>query len=231
MLSAEDMLLAQPVGYQFARPNEAVSRRGAWWDYIVTQDEVYLLAARDGLSVCLPWSWHTRPLRGLAADLEPFVHLACGRIPASDLERLRMDAQTPLGAQFREALYYLVLNQSGGRTWLKPPQRQLCGHVEPLQQLAEYADAVLELHTHPPGCRDFSGGDDADEHGFRVYCILEGVDGVAPTLVCRVSVFGQHCPIPAAWVFELPEGWRDANARAITSEEGSHAHCKGNTPC
>lgn len=217
-----DGVLASPVGYQFARPDQPIRRMGTWWDYVATQDEVYLVAERKGLSVCLPWALLTSPLRGLAVDLDPYVHLACGRIPASDLERLREDARTQPGERFKESLYYLTLGEgeAEGRTWLKPPQRQLYGHVEPLAQLAEYADAVLELHTHPPGCQRFSGGDDQDEHGFRLYCILEDVDGDAPRLICRVSVFGQHCSIPAAWIFEVPHGWRDAHGLAL--KENTH---------
>lgn len=209
-------VLASPVGYQFAQPDQSVRRIGTWWDYVATQDEVYLVAERKGLSVCLPWALLTSPLRGLVEGLKPYVRLASGRIPASDLERLREDARTQPGERFKESLYYLTLGGAGAgpRTWVKPPQRQLHDHVEPLAQLAEYADAVLELHTHPPGCQRFSGGDDKDEHGFRVYCILEDVDGDAPTLICRVSVFGQHCPIPAAWIVEIPRGWRDAHEYA-----------------
>mgnify|MGYP000858271742 CR=1 FL=1 len=57
----------------------------------------------------------------------------------------------------------------------------------------------------------FSGTDDADEVGFRLYAVIGRLPDKSEIRL-RVGVYGQFWEVPASWVMELPEGLRDCNA-------------------
>jgi hypothetical protein len=167
------------------------------------------------------------PLRGLADPiLDPRVHphvwLAGGKIPASDLLDLQAAARTPQGQSFKETLFFLTVEPNGTRLWWKPPQRRNWGVAEALVRDEAYAEVVMELHTHPKDVTRFSATDDLDEHGLRLYAILEDPDSATPLIRLRASIFGQRVEIPAEWVFDLPERWRDGvslDEQALLNEE------------
>jgi hypothetical protein len=54
----------------------------------------------------------------------------------------------------------------------------------------------------------FSQTDNRDEQGFRLYAVIGRVK-TKPQLCVRVGVYGDYWSIPAATVFEMPEGIRD----------------------
>jgi hypothetical protein len=187
------------------------------YDYVITDSLVLLRAERAGLSLCLPWAMLSAPLRGLADPIldpraHPHVKLTSGKIPATDLLYLQAAARTPAGQSFKETLFFLAIEPSGARRWWKPPQRRSWGMAEVAVRDEAYAQVVLELHTHPKGVTTFSSMDDLDEHGLRLYAILEDPDSATPLIRLRASVFGQRIEIPAEHVFGLPRGWRDGVA-------------------
>ncbi|MBK7497435.1 MAG: hypothetical protein IPI28_19310 [Candidatus Omnitrophica bacterium] len=78
-------------------------------------------------------------------------------------------------------------------------------------QLPEYADACIELHTHPPGALNFSGADDIDEPGkSRIFGILVDVHD-KPKIRFQCGIYDQFVQIPASWISVLPKGIVDLN--------------------
>ena len=206
------------------------------YDYVVTQDLVLIRAQRAGLSLCLPWAKLGASLRGLTAildatELYPGVELIGGKVTTTELLKLQLAARTPIGETFKETLFFLsVAGQcnymselSCRRRWWKPKQRQSYSMAQAVDLDDSYASVVLELHTHPKWASEFSATDDADEHGLRLYALLEDPDSDTPLIRLRASVYGQLVEIPAGWVFDLPEGWRDPVGKAFADGVGEGA--------
>ncbi|CAN5142790.1 hypothetical protein BH20ACI1_BH20ACI1_19350 [soil metagenome] len=76
---------------------------------------------------------------------------------------------------------------------------------------AAYKQAILEIHTHPPGCREFSAQDDRDESGkFRLFGILVDIHGENPLIRLRVGIYDSFWEIPIELVADaLPENLTD----------------------
>ncbi len=70
---------------------------------------------------------------------------------------------------------------------------------------AAYKQAILEIHTHPPGCREFSAQDDCDESGkFRLFGILVDIHGENPLIRLRVGIYDSFWEIPIELVADAP---------------------------
>jgi hypothetical protein len=214
------------------------------YDYVVLQDVVVLRAVRLGLRVCLPFAVMDAPLRGLkrladVAELQPQVKLAGGRFTAYDLLWLQQQARTPVGQHFKETLFFLSISpmttapaqptdaMGYERRWWRPAQERSWGRTQAKDLDARYGTVCLELHTHPPGASHFSATDDAEEHGLRLYALLENPDGDEPLIRVRASVYGQRIEIPAVWVFDLPSGWRDPVGEAVAQAQAGNAMTVG----
>jgi hypothetical protein len=206
---------------------------GPWYEELVTRQVVYLRARRRGLKLLLPYAYLSDPLPGLVKRLPSCIELDCGRVSAEELLAIQARARTPRRERFREYLTYLrrvdlpgLVARAGNDfdadvyAWYEPNQARSYGRVRPLGADASCSGVVLELHTHPPGVEGFSKIDDEDETGLRIYVVLVDPDSPTPIVLARVSVFGRRIPIPAAWVFDLPEGWRDPLGRACEQIKG-----------
>ena len=68
-----------------------------------------------------------------------------------------------------------------------------------------YKAAVLEIHTHPPGCINFSSQDDRDESGkFRLFGILVDIHAAKPNIRLRVGVYDSFREIPVDEISVAP---------------------------
>ncbi len=76
---------------------------------------------------------------------------------------------------------------------------------------AAYKQAILEIHTHPPGCCEFSNQDDCDESGkFRLFGILVDIHSDKPKVRLRVGIYDSFWEIPVELVSDaLPENITD----------------------
>ena len=92
--------------------------------------------------------------------------------------------------------------------------REVCCRSEADQEL--YERVVIEIHSHHAMPARFSGTDDADETGFRVYGVI-GRLPEQPEIRLRVGVYGYFWEVPASWALELPDGLRDCNEEAEES--------------
>lgn len=180
--------------------------RGALFEYILAADGVYLRAEREGLWVLLNIAPAMLPIRGLLS-LGETVMLA-ERVPANVIAEViaRSTAAMPC-----EALFYLNLDAFGWQVH-QPEQYQTAGRVRPANPNAPVIQrALVEIHSHHRMTAYFSEEDDADEAvGFRIYAVVGELD-TAPAIRVRVGVHGHLLEIPAALVFDLPEGVRDVN--------------------
>lgn len=195
--------------YDFTQPTI-----GQLYDYLFTADAIYLRALRPGLSVLL--KIHNCEIRGLAkiANCLPYkkvypIEFTLPRIPSSYLQKIlerSIDACVDNGTLI-EALFHLIWNEEAKRWQLdKPAQEANAGSVRPLHDGAGsgYERAIIELHSHHQMTAFFSGTDDADEQGFRIYAVIGEIFS-EPKIRVRVGCFGHFEEIPADTIFRLPD--------------------------
>lgn len=170
------------------------------FNYVVAGNGVFLHAKKFEVEILLPIS--TCEIRGLP-ELQPYLNWNPPRVPEA-LTRAMLETAQAVGLQ--EILFYLRYENE---EWLLdcPPQETSQHHCRPLQDDANspYARASINIHSHHTMTARFSGDDNNEDQGFRVYGIL-GEFGKTPVLRLRIGVFGYFWEIPADKVFEIPAG-------------------------
>lgn len=193
--------------YDFTKPTI-----GQLYDYIFAADGIYLCARRPGLNIFFQIGWC--PIRGLA-PVEPAARMfTLPPVPAEYLQKIldrSIEACVQNGEPI-EALFHLIWKEEERRWRLdKPPQEATAVSVRPLEDEAgsSYDLATIELHSHHQMEANFSGTDDDDEQGFRVYAVI-GELFTSPKIRVRIGCFGHFHELPAATVFDLPSSITDA---------------------
>ena len=175
---------------------------GPLFEYWLHGGGIAVRAERADLRVCIPLS--TAPVRGLPT-LTPTVDLARPRVPSGAVALMLARARAAqVAGRPIEILFHLSW---GGQRWRLdiPPQSGCLTRVQPTGggPDSSYATALIELHSHHTMPAFWSGTDDADEQGFRLYAVL-GTVFTRPTLRLRVGVYGVFYEIDPAAVFVLP---------------------------
>jgi PRTRC genetic system protein A len=88
---------------------------------------------------------------------------------------------------------------------------------------ADYANTLLELHSHHQMAAFFSATDTADEQGFRLYGVVGRLDSDSqhtPEIRMRMGIYGQFWDIPASIVLSLPSCITDCVVRDRLCREG-----------
>ena len=186
--------------------------------YVVAGNGVHLWAHREGLEALIPVA------PGTIHDLypvEPFVRLDAPRLDAPVLAALlavaqqaRSESGVPL-----ESLFYPHYEPGQGWRLIVPPQERNVARVRPLEEgLSAYSQAWWEIHSHHGMRAFFSGTDDADERGFRIYGVVGRIFS-RPEIRLRVGIYGHFWEFPACLVCAaLPEGVVDASEHADQGE-------------
>lgn len=170
------------------------------YEYLYGADGAYVRARREGLEACIRLAEYEA--RGLAPVSTSFA-LDGPRVPREIVRAIVAASETMMP---KEALFYLALD---GDRWdlTFPPQHATSASVRPTEPGggAAYGRALVEVHSHHAMEARFSGTDDADETGFRLFAVV-GSLSTAPQIRVRVGIYGHFWEIPAEWVFELPSG-------------------------
>ncbi|MCY7346294.1 MAG: hypothetical protein LH614_08760, partial [Pyrinomonadaceae bacterium] len=129
------------------------------------------------------------------------------KIPASVFEQILAHARNTTDASnFTENLYAVCWN-ARNRTyfWKEISKKRSFASTIALDDDPAYQQAVLEIHTHPPGCLNFSASDDCDESGkFRLFGILVDIHTPKPAIRLRVGIYDSFWEIPVETVADTP---------------------------
>ena len=180
-------------------PNDAVA-----YQYVLAATGLYLRAENPFFDVLLPVA--RCPIRGLAS-LQPHFRLKVPPVPGRLLTAVLADARRARCAQggLEEALYHF--RHHGTRvSVLKPPQRATTASVVAAE--GNTTDIILDLHSHGNIGAFWSGTDNGDEQGFRVYGVIGRLDTV-PEIGLRLGVYGYWFPLPANVLFDGLGGFVD----------------------
>ena len=170
------------------------------YEYVFGCNGIFVRAQRPGLEALIWVAAMAKQVRGLA-EVTPYVRLT-ERVPARLVGRMFEMAYRCSG---REILFYL---EAGPWRLQLPEQVQGGASVHPVDPFAGGANTLLEVHSHHQMGAFFSGTDNKEEQGFRLYAVIGNLAD-RPTMLARVGIYGHFWLIPASWVFELPEGVRD----------------------
>ncbi len=182
-----------PVGHLVNYPTGLSGSQGIGYDYVLGSGGVYVqsrsaaLTARIRVAHC--------EVRGLAPISEK-VDLVHGPIPAGlfgvGLRWFLDDPDT-------ERLF-AVRRDGDSYRLVVPPQEGTATSLE----YTPPAGVVAEFHSHGTSRAFFSGTDDGDERGFRVYGVVGRLDKPQPEVRLRVGVYGHFAPVEWRDVFDGP---------------------------
>ncbi len=129
------------------------------------------------------------------------------KIPAQIFEQILAHARNSTDdGNFTENLYAVCWN-ARHRTYF---WKEISGKRSFASTIARdddpaYQQAVLEIHTHPPGCFNFSASDDRDESGkFRLFGILVDIHTAKPAIRLRVGIYDSFWEIPVEIIAGAP---------------------------
>jgi len=184
--------------------------QGAMFDYVVAADGVFVHAQRDGLGVCFRIA--PAEVRGLAKCSELFA-FALPKVPEELMSELCYRAEEWANGRL-ETLFHLVWTPvylwNEGWELIEPEQARASTSCRPDEPCLSAERAIIEIHSHHTMPARFSGTDDADETGFRLYGVIGDLRR-SPSIRMRVGVYGYFYEIPASWALELPAGLMDCN--------------------
>ena len=165
--------------------------------YILAGNGVFKYARREGLEVLVQVS--SAFVAGLP-NLKPFARIA-QRVPVALFANALQISQESFPL---ERLFWF--NFDGN--WSLDSPEQFCNATSVVPRDPHDnngTSAMIDLHSHGAMAPFFSHTDNKDEQGFRVYAVIGRVR-THPSICVRVGVYGDYWSIPAATVFELPEG-------------------------
>lgn len=175
------------------------------FEYLIGSNGIFVRAIRPGLEVIIPVELFTASIRGLEL-IEPLVQLTPGRIPQQIL--IQMWKESCIAALAEPPLEIAFHIHHAQEQWqlVIPEQTQSSDKCRAIEYGLDssYINATVEVHSHNQMAAFFSGADDADEGGFRIFVVFGKVTESSAEIICRVGVYRQFWHVPADWIFELP---------------------------
>lgn len=129
------------------------------------------------------------------------------KISATIFEEILIHAQISTeAANFTENLYAVYWNEeTGNYAWEEISRTRTFGSTIAREDSPAYQHAILEIHTHPAGCRQFSSQDNRDESGkFRLFGILVDIHSRKPLIRLRVGLYDLFWEIPVETISDAP---------------------------
>lgn len=175
------------------------------YEIVIARNGVFKRARRREMTAVVELSAFAAEIPELAIG-EARVELA-RKIPGNIFAEILVHARSSTdAANFTENLYAVCRNAfDGSYFWREISSSRSFGSTIARDDDAAYQNALLEIHTHPPGCREFSSQDDRDESGkFRLFGILVDVHSQTPAVRLRVGLYDSFGEIPVEIVANEP---------------------------
>lgn len=175
------------------------------YEIVIAQKGVFKRARRQEMTASVEVSAFAVKIPELAG-CEAKVELP-EKIPAQIFEQILAHARNSTDAgNFTENLYAICWNaEDRCYFWKEISGTRSFGSTIARDDDPAYQKAVLEIHTHPPGCRNFSSQDDLDESGkFRLFGILVDIYGAKPVIRLRVGIYDSFWEIPVEAILDAP---------------------------
>lgn len=181
------------------------------YEIVIAQNGVFKRARRREMTASVEVSAFAVKIPELAQCAAQVVLME--KIPAQIFAEVLAHAKNSTDpSNFTENLYAVCWNADNrSYFWKEISGARSFGSTIARDDDPAYQTAVLEIHTHPPGCRDFSSQDDRDESGkFRVFGILVDIHAAKPAIRLRVGVYDSFKEISVDEISDVPpEGIAD----------------------
>jgi hypothetical protein len=178
------------VGYRVNTHQGLTGDSGIAYDYVLGSNGLYLRAKNHhvAVTVCIA----PQEVRGLA-PLKEEIQLLHGKIPLYFLNlALSILCIKP------DVEQYLAITWQGNYSLNVPSQVQTAGSVT----YETLPGTVLDIHSHVGVVpAHFSGIDDRDEQGLRLYAVVVGLRNLFPTMELRCGVYGYFVPLGKGDIF------------------------------
>ena len=175
------------------------------YEIVIAQNGVFKRARRLEMTAAVEVSAFAVKIPELAI-CTPKVELQ-EKIPARIFAEILSHARNSTDAGcFTENLYAVCWDASiGCYFWKEISGKRSFGSTIARDDDPAYQQAVLEIHTHPPGCQNFSSQDDRDESGkFRLFGILVDIHKAKPMIRLRVGIYDSFREIPGDEITHAP---------------------------
>lgn len=175
------------------------------YEIVIAQNGVFKRARRAEMTASVELSSFNVKIPELAVG-KACIELT-DKIPAKIFAEILTHARNSTSREnFTENLYAVCRdNQSGGYFWKEVSRSRSFGSTIARDDDPTYWQAILEIHTHPPGCFDFSNKDDRDESGkFRLFGILIDIHTAKPLIRLRVGIYDSFWEIPVESIADVP---------------------------
>jgi len=181
----------KPVGYLLNTKEGLTGDTGLYYDYIFAETGVFIRAQNPLLRATLRIS--PAEIRGLAPLYED-LELVHGKIPRAlyDLAISALVASCPLER-------YLAVTWEDRYHLTTPTQSREPAEV----RYKRVGSTVLDIHSHGTMGAFFSGVDDADEQGLRLYMVVGKLDTLLPEVEMRIGVYGYFAPVTMGDIFDV----------------------------
>ena len=199
------------VGYLVNHPDGLVGERGLYYNYILASNGLFIEAESPLIDARVPVA--ECEVRGLA-PMKTRVSLTYGSIPQHFFD-LALD--TFLADPVNE--HYVAVTASAGYHFYVPVQDRNAGSVV----YETGASVVLDLHSHGHMRAFFSGQDDRDEKGLKLYGVIGNLNAT-PVVKLRVGVYGYFKSLEWKAVF-------DGSLTGAVEYEGKEVIAEGDLQC
>ena len=179
----------RPVGYLVNTEEGLEGEPGLFYNYITAGNGLFIRAGNPFVEATVLIG--DAQVRG-CAPLEDKVELPKGKIP----KRLYDLALSNLCAEPYRERYLAVVWE--GEYHLRVP------HQDGSSYGVEYEPVphtVLDIHSHATMHAFFSGTDNGDEQGLRLYMVVGKLNSLFPEAKLRVGVYGYFAPIRMEDIF------------------------------
>lgn len=181
------------------------------YEIVIARNGTFKRAQRREMTASIKLSNFRQEIPELA-DGSAFVEMK-KRIPAGVFQSILNHARESTEPfRFTENIYAVNWNQlQGDYVWEEISRDRRFGSTIARDEKPAYQTAILEIHTHPPNCRNFSSQDNSDESGkFRLFGILVDIHGPKPLIRLRVGIYDSFWEIPLETVSDgSPENLSD----------------------
>jgi len=171
------------------------------YEYVVAANGVFIRAQSDYLSACVPvCHFLGSPIERLQ-PVEPYAKLLWA--PPVGVGHLYAVIKNARERMPNEAMYQFIrgideLDDTHKWTCKLPRQTATPTRVD----FEDNPDSIIDIHSHNTMHAFFSEQDNADEMGFRFYCVLGKLNTDHPEILCRVGVYGYFMNVPMTTIFK-----------------------------
>jgi len=181
----------RPVGYLLNKREGLNGEPGLFYDYILTENGLFIRAQNPLIKGTLCIS--PVEIRGLSPLYEQ-IELVHGKIPRHLYD---LSLSVLIASSDREQ--YLAITWENEYRLRIPTQDRSSAEVK----YENLPSSVMDIHSHGRMKAWFSGTDNRDEQGLRLYMVVGRLDTLLPEVEIRLGVYGYFAPLCVEEVFDV----------------------------